>query len=54
MILGGFLVFPRFLSPNPSPIPAFGPQIKPPSEATLGVRISTEGLCDLGTAQAGI
>lgn len=31
------------LSPSPSPIPAFGPQIKPPSEATLGVRIDREG-----------
>lgn len=30
-------------SPNPSPTPACGPQIKPPSEATLGVRINTEG-----------
>lgn len=29
--------------PNPFPIPAFGPQIKPPSQATLQVRIDAEG-----------
>lgn len=47
-ILGGFWVFPGFLSPNPSPIPAFGAQSQPPSEAAPGVRID---LWDLGTAQ---
>lgn len=46
VLLGGFFGYFQdlhHLSPNPSPIPACGPQIKPPSEATLGVRINTEG-----------
>lgn len=40
----GFWGFPGFAPPpSQSPIPAFGPQIKPPSEAALGVRINREG-----------
>lgn len=40
---GWFLGVSRICITSPPPIPTFGPQIKPPSEATPGVRINTQG-----------